>query len=225
MWVAILLLPLCVGMGRALWSLIQEVGLIDTTLFPLVAGVFCMVILYLSLPKPTRIYVFGHEFTHALATMICGGRVREMKVGAESGHVLVSKDNFFITLAPYFVPLYTVFALVIFAVVRSLGYWQGDLAWGVFCWALGVTYAFHILLTIQILKIRQPDITSQGYLFSSVVIFMGNALVLLGGIPVLLDGPELGDVGMWVIDGTGRTLGELAQLGRTAWEAGNSALN
>ena len=225
MWAAILLLPLCVGMGRALWDLIQGIGISDTTLAPIAAGVFCMVLLYVSLPKPMRIYVFGHEFTHALATMLCGGRVREMKVGAESGHVLVSKDNFFITLAPYFVPLYTMFALVVFAIGRAVGYWQDGMAWGVFCWVLGVTYAFHILLTWRILKVRQPDITSQGYLFSGVIIFIGNALVLLGGLPLLLDGPHLADVGGLVVEGTGQTLGDLARLGRAAWEAGNSALN
>jgi hypothetical protein len=35
------------------------------------------------------------------------------------------------------------------------------------------------------LKTRQSDITSQGYLFSAVIIFLGNAAVLLFGIPLL----------------------------------------
>jgi hypothetical protein len=40
-------------------------------------------------------------------------------------------------------------------------------------------------LTWEILKTRQTDITSQGYLFSGVVIFLGNALVLAMAVPLL----------------------------------------
>jgi hypothetical protein len=50
---------------------------------------------------------------------------------------------------------------------------------------LGATYAFHLTLTWHILQIEQTDITSQGYLFSAVVIFLGNVCVLLLGIPLL----------------------------------------
>ena len=50
---------------------------------------------------------------------------------------------------------------------------------------VGAAYAFHVTLTFQVLQTRQSDITSQGYLFSGVVIFLGNACVLLFGIPLL----------------------------------------
>jgi hypothetical protein len=38
---------------------------------------------------------------------------------------------------------------------------------------------------MEILKTRQTDITSQGWFFSSVIIFLGNALVLAIGVPLL----------------------------------------
>ena len=50
---------------------------------------------------------------------------------------------------------------------------------------VGAAYAFHVTLTFYTLKTRQSDITSQGYLFSAVVIFLGNVCVLLFGIPLL----------------------------------------
>ena len=50
---------------------------------------------------------------------------------------------------------------------------------------LGAAYAFHVTLTFQTLQTRQSDITSQGYLFSGVVIFLGNAGILLFGVPLL----------------------------------------
>ena len=50
---------------------------------------------------------------------------------------------------------------------------------------VGAAYAFHITLNAHVLKTQQSDITSQGYLFSAVVIFLGNVLVLLIGLPLL----------------------------------------
>ena len=50
---------------------------------------------------------------------------------------------------------------------------------------VGAAYAFHVTLTCHALQTQQSDITSQGYLFSAVVIFLGNICVLLFGIPLL----------------------------------------
>ena len=61
----------------------------------------------------------------------------------------------------------------------------------------GAAYAFHITLTWQILKTRQTDITSQGCLFSAVVIFLGNALVLLLALPVLTGQDLLNALQSW----------------------------
>ena len=73
-----------------------------------------MGLLYFWLPKPVWTYVLGHEFTHAIATMLCGGRVKGMKVGSDGGHVYVTRDNFFVTLAPYFIPIYAIMVFVVF---------------------------------------------------------------------------------------------------------------
>ena len=199
--------------------------MVDTTLVPLAAGAGCMFLLYHWLPKPMWLYVFGHEFTHAAAAMACGGRVTEMKVTADGGHVKVTKDNFFITLAPYFVPVYSAGAVVVFAIGKSLGAWSGPWAWGVFCWSLGVTYGFHILLSWNILQTKQPDITSQGWVFSAVIIFLGNVLVLLAGWPLLTDEPSWTGVGRLVLDGTWETLRTMGGWAQSTWAAGNSALN
>ena len=40
-------------------------------------------------------------------------------------------------------------------------------------------------LTFHVLQTQQSDITSQGWLFSAVVIFLGNVCVLLFGLPLL----------------------------------------
>ena len=222
---AILLLPLCVGVGRALGQLIVQSGMADTIIAPLAAGVGCMFLLYHYAPKPMWIYVFGHEFTHAAATMACGGRVKGMKVTSDGGHVLVTKDNFFVSLAPYFVPLYVGLLLAVFVGGRELWGWSGPWVWGLFYWMLGLAYAFHVLLTWHILHTRQSDLTSQGYLFSAVIIFLGNAGVLLLGLPHLLDGPDTLDAFKMAGAGTVDALRDLGALATWAWAACNSALN
>ena len=130
-----------------------------------------------------RVYVFGHELTHALWTWLFLGRVKKFKVTAKGGHVVITRNNFLITLAPYFFPLYAVAVVLVFLAGHFIWGLNPYLVW--FHFLLGVAYAFHLTLTWHILQSQQSDITSQGYLFSAVVIFLGNILVLLLGVPLL----------------------------------------
>ncbi len=180
---AIVLLPVCAGAMMALGRVLRFTGRADAIWIALLAGAGCWLAIFLLLPKPMRIYVFGHELTHALWTWLFGGCVKKFKAGSSGGYIVVTKSNFLIALAPYFFPVYVALVLAAFAI--------GHLAWGwqrylVVCHLLiGVAYAFHLTLTFHILKTRQTDITSQGYLFSAVVIFLGNIVVLLVGLPLL----------------------------------------
>jgi hypothetical protein len=181
--VAILLLPVCGGAAMALLKVLHACGSVDTTWIPILAGVVCWVVIYMLLPKPMWLYVFGHELTHALWTWLFGGQVKKMNVSSKGGHVVISKTNFVIALAPYFFPLYVVFVVVVFALGNLIWNWHGYLVWFHLC--VGAAYAFHLTLTFHILQTQQTDITSQGYLFSAVVILLGNVCVLLFGIPLL----------------------------------------
>jgi hypothetical protein len=176
----------------------------DTVWIPLLAGVACWGVIFLLLPKPMWIYVFGHELTHALWTWLFGGKVKNMKVSSQGGHVLISKTNFLIALAPYFFPLYAVLVIAGFALGNLIWNWHGQLVW--FHLLLGAAYAFHVTLTFHVLQTRQSDITSQGYLFSVVVIFLGNAMVLLFGVPLLTARVGLLNSLGWWAEGTGMVL-------------------
>ncbi|MGH7943011.1 MAG: hypothetical protein ACREE6_00020 [Limisphaerales bacterium] len=182
-FIALLLLPVCAGMAMALGAVLRACGGADITWVPFLAGAACWCVIFFLLPKPMWIYVFGHELTHALWTWFFGGKVKKMKITSGGGHVIVTKTNFLITLAPYFFPLYAATVVAVFA----WGHW----VWGwtqffvYFHLLLGAAYAFHLTLTSLTLQTRQTDITSQGYLFSGVVIFLGNAGILLFGVPLL----------------------------------------
>ncbi len=210
MFIAILLLPVCIGAGQTLWLVMRACGGADITLVPIGAGAACWVVIYLLLPKPMWIYVFGHELTHALWVWLFGGRVKKFKATSDGGHVVVDKSNFLIALAPYFFPLYAVMVVAVFAVGHLVWGWKSYLVW--FHLLVGAAYAFHVTLTAHVLKTRQSDITSQGYLFSAVVIFLGNALVLLVGIPLLTAKVDLMKILEWWLQNTGEVIRRLGGM-------------
>ena len=195
--IAVLLLPVCAGAASALGMVLRASGDADTTWVPFLAGAACWVIIYLLLPKPMWIYIFGHELTHVLWTWLFGGKVKRFKASASGGHVVVNKSNFLIALAPYFFPLYAVLVVLLFLAGHGLWNWRHYLVW--FHLLLGAAYAFHVTLNWHILKCSQSDISDQGYLFSAVIIFLGNVAVLLVGIPLLV--PKVGvftALGWWL---------------------------
>jgi hypothetical protein len=208
--IALLLPPVCLGAAQALWLVLRASGSADLTWVPLLAGAACWLVIYRLLPRPMWIYVFGHELTHACWTWLFGGEVKQFKAASDGGHVVVSKSNFLIALAPYFLPLYAVMVVVIFVVGHLLWDWRQYLVW--FHLLLGAAYAFHVTLTMHVLKTRQSDITSQGWLFSAVIIFLGNTSVLLIGIPLLAAQVDLATAIGWWLECTGRTIHYLGRL-------------
>ena len=139
-------------------------------------GVVLWGITFFGLPRPLLIYVFGHELTHALWVWVMGGRVSAFKVTREGGHIISDKHNFWIALAPYFFPLYSI------AVIAAYG--AASLHWNMepyhrWLYALiGVTWAFHVSFTLWMIPKGQSDLTYFGTFFSLVVIYLMNLAVL-----------------------------------------------
>ena len=202
--IALLLLPVCAGAARALWLVLRAGYGADTVWVPILAGAASWVAVFLLLPKPMWIYVFGHELTHALWTWLFGGSVKKMKVTSKGGHVVISKTNFIIALAPYFFPLYAAIVIGVFALGNLIWDWRHYRV--VFHLLIGAAYAFHISLTVHVLQTRQTDITSQGYLFSAVVIFLGNVCVLMFGVPLLTARVGILNALGWWLESTGMIL-------------------
>ncbi|MDR1696031.1 MAG: M50 family metallopeptidase [Endomicrobium sp.] len=113
---------------------------------PFWAGIFCYAVLHAAFYKPLKTYIFGHELSHAVAGLLSGARIKKFKVGKQSGSVVLTKDNIWITLAPYMFPIY-VFVLII--AYLMLG-WAADirLFYGYFLFLAGFLIAFHAALTV-----------------------------------------------------------------------------
>jgi hypothetical protein len=208
--IAILLLPLCAGAILALWRVLRASGDADTIWVAFLSGAACWLIIYLMLPKPMWAYVFGHELTHVLWTWLMGGKVRKFKASAKGGHVVVDKSNFLIALAPYFFPLYAILVVVVFLIGNWVWTWTHYVVW--FHLLLGAAYAFHVTLNWHILQLQQTDISDQGYLFSAVVILLGNVVVLLLGIPLLVSKVGIVTALGWWMECTRETVLRLGRL-------------
>ena len=205
----LLLLPLCLALSMTLWRAIVILAQSPTRLpllhaFAGVSGIVLWAVIWIFLPPMTRTYVLGHELTHALWTMLFGGKASGLKVSERGGSVRVSKNNAWITLSPYFFPLYT----FIVALVWLLSAWLVPAVKPyapIFVFWVGMTWSFHLTFTLRFLAYNQPDVREHGRLFSYALIYalnvlsIGAALVAVGswtfpeaGIDLLLNLQAIG---------------------------------
>lgn len=122
------------------------------------------------------IYVLGHEATHALAALLCMGRVRRFQVGFDGGFVETDKDNLFIALSPYFVPLWMGIWLLVFAVAHWL--YPHELLETLLYVGFGYWWSFHLYWTLWVIPREQPDMLENGLMFSALVIMLTNIGIL-----------------------------------------------
>lgn len=152
--------------------------------------------------KPLRLYVFGHELMHAVALWLSGGHVKAFKVSKKGGHVTGTKTNFFIALAPYLIPIYSVVVTLLYFILGWFVDVQSYRLW----WygTLGATLAFHVVFTVEMVKTEQPDLLQNGRLVSLAVIYWVNLLCV--ALAVALVSPPL-TVAQYVTDGAWRSAG------------------
>jgi len=159
-------------------------------------GVVLWLIAFFGLPRPLWLYVFGHELTHALTVWLMGGRVKQFKVSARGGYIVTNRVNTWIALSPYFLPIYSVLAIVLYGIVSAFY----DLyEWRMILYAIiGLTWAFHLTFTLWMIPRGQSDLEYGGSFFSIVLIYLMNLLIVSGlliaaspGVTLLSFGREL----------------------------------
>ena len=177
----IVLLPFCWALSLALFdSIVVAAGAsggFTVELISLLAGMAAFSLCWLAVAHPVRVYILGHELTHALWGLLFGARPSRLRVGKDCGSVNLTKSNVFITLAPYFFPFYTfiviVAALIVSIFCRPLPFLP------LWLFMVGFTWAFHVLFTFETLTQRQPDIHLYGRIFSWVFIYLVNRAIIL----------------------------------------------
>jgi hypothetical protein len=139
-------------------------------------GALLCLIAFFGLPKPMLMYVVGHELTHAIWVWLMGGRVSRFQVGRRGGYIVTDTTNFWIALAPYFFPLYSILTLLIFAGIGVFVDLDPYRRW--LFGMVGFTFAFHVMFTIFMLWRGQTDLIEHGTFFSMMVIYLINFAAL-----------------------------------------------
>jgi hypothetical protein len=169
----LLLLPFCAGFTWQLGGTMFSIPYKPDVPYYFVAGALVYLTLHVLFHRPILTYVFGHELTHALFTLLFGGAVKSFRVSERGGQVAITKSNFVITLAPYFFPLYTFLAVITEAALNMAGMRAAS---GFLIFISGGTFAFHLVLTVLFLQNDQKDIREEGAIFSYPLIYLFNIL-------------------------------------------------
>jgi len=176
------LLPACAALTMTAWRLALQLSfsphaMSSPALWAFVGGYALWLAVFAVLPKPMRTYVLGHELTHAVWALMMGARVSGLRVRKTGGQVRTSKSNWYIALAPYFFPFYAMLFMIVFFLACAI--WDlGAYLWVLFFF-VGLGWSFHITFTLMmLLTVKQPDVQSQGVVFSAVVIYGMNLLIM-----------------------------------------------
>jgi len=174
----IILIPVAIGIAQSFFSAVSSIRIDSGIINILERSVLVYLLFHVVIMRPVYLYVLGHECVHVVATWLCLGKVEAFSVTPRGGNVITSKTNFFIELSPYFIPFYTIVVALIFFVFKNL---TGKLLFPLesFIFVIGVTLTFHLVMTVEVLKIKQEDIMKSGLVFSMILIFIGNLLILM----------------------------------------------
>jgi hypothetical protein len=179
--IALALLPLLAGEFWTLYDLaraaVPQGHWAETWAVSFGGGFAAWLLIFFLLPKPMWLYVLGHEFTHALAAMLAGGKVSAFKVTSKGGHIMTDRVNWWIALSPYFVPIYALIWIALWLTVdfyHPLKEWQPVLFFGI-----GLFWCFHLTFTVSMFHLRQTDLTGQGVIFSGTIILLFNLMIFL----------------------------------------------
>lgn len=175
------LLPLCWISGKTFFDIFahatieQDFWATEEFWFFSLGGVLWL-IAFFGLPRPIWIYVFGHELTHAIWVWFSGGRVSRIHVSSKGGYIMSDRTSVWISLAPYFFPIYSMLVIALFGACEI--FWDVSPYRRLLFALVGITWAFHFTFTIWMILKEQPDLLDHGTFFSLVLIFLINLLVL-----------------------------------------------
>ena len=140
----------------------------------LAGGFLLFFVLWIIRMAPLRVYVLGHELTHALCGLCFGAIPTNLRVGLKGGSVVLTKTNWLITLSPYFFPFWTAVVGLVALIVR---FFVSPLPCsGAWLFAVGFTLGLHVCFTLRAILQEQPDLQEYGYVFSYVLIWIFNVV-------------------------------------------------
>lgn len=187
---------LVIGFGKEFWNILSNLTIRSPKVSAFLIGIFSFFPIFFFFKRYFEsawhyLTTLEHECTHAIVGLMFGKIPVSMRVSAwEGGEVkLRGGTNLWISLAPYFLPTLSFFALLvgwIFGVTDS-NYFYG---------VLGFTFAFHLVTNWQETSFRQTDLQQAGYLTSILVLPVAN-LLTYGAILSFVFGGSKSFVAFW----------------------------
>jgi hypothetical protein len=148
-------------------------------------GVYLLLYLILLNTRFSFVETFEHELNHLVMGKLFLKDSKELLVTADKGGHMdfrVNSNNFFIALAPYTIPLFTIPLLIARLFLPppiSL----------VLDFLIGFTLAFHLVGLCKEFRPRQTDLQRSGYAFSVSAVLIVNAIWLVVAVAVVIDDP------------------------------------
>ena len=124
------------------------------------------------------LYVLGHELTHVLAVYCSRGSVSKFNASLDGGYIQTDKNNLFISLSPYFLPLWGMLWGLVWGIVHI--FWPTITCEALLYSGLGFWWCFHLFWTAWIIPKDQPDLAGNGTFFSLILVYFANLLLFLG---------------------------------------------
>lgn len=173
--IAISLIPFALGLLISFGKLAVSLIPLSSSEIWFLTGFVIFFGVFLIKSVPGRVYVFGHELTHAFWTILFRGKIKEFNVSSKNGSVVATKNNFLISLAPYFFPIYTFLIIFIFYILAFFLPVSKYIEWLFFF--VGFSYSFHIFLNFESLSVGQSDVKKTGKIFSYIIIAILNIII------------------------------------------------
>lgn len=174
--ISIILVPVCIIVTISFYNGILSINAVSESGLYFILGSLLYSMMHLLLFKLNFLYVLGHEVMHALATLFSGGKVKEIKVSGKAGSVKSTTPNFFVILAPYLVPIYTVLVALIYFIMSF--YVVATKYLPIFIFFVGFTLMFHLAYTAESIRDKQSDLIKAGYFSSISFIYIFNLILV-----------------------------------------------
>jgi hypothetical protein len=168
--------PLSVSFFINIPELFSSYTTIPNEMFVCCGGFILFFISFFLFGPPVKSYIIEHELSHVLFALLSGAKVKHMSLRREGGYIKTDKVNIIVSLAPYSLPLYTIF---IIGVHKILSYVIASNILSLSLYFLfGVSLSFHIIATIHYIQIEQPDLKRYGYFSSLIFIFTWSIVII-----------------------------------------------
>jgi Peptidase M50B-like len=174
--VAVIAVVFTPALALALWDVIRAVAHAPRHAMPFLTGAGGYLVgwylVFRSRAVGSLFSTAEHELTHALFAWLTFHKVVQFRATwSRGGHVqYLGIGNWLITIAPYFFPTLSVFALIVLAFLPREYAWWGSAA-------LGFTVAYHLTSTWRETHHQQPDLAKVGFPFAICFLPASNGLV------------------------------------------------